>query len=124
MRENWLDDGLRDEASAPDAPADAEAEGFGSTGLGESPDAARAPEFVYAIGRIEPRFPSLAVEREFAQVRGARDTAGMTDHEVLHEVLTARSNRYLARRLCWILTIEGLETYILAPQDPVDLELL
>ncbi|MCU1345256.1 MAG: PatG Domain, partial [Acidimicrobiia bacterium] len=26
--------------------------------------------FVYAIGRIEPRFPSLGVEKEFAQATG------------------------------------------------------
>lgn len=26
--------------------------------------------FVYAIGRVEPRFSSLAVEKEFAQVMG------------------------------------------------------
>ena len=35
-----------------------------------------SPPFVYAIGRIEPRFPSPAVEKEFAQAMGAawRDT--------------------------------------------------
>jgi hypothetical protein len=27
--------------------------------------------FVHALGRVVPRFPSLAVEREFAQVLGA-----------------------------------------------------
>jgi hypothetical protein len=35
-----------------------------------------------------------------------------------------RQNRYLARQLCYVLTIEGLETYILVPRDPVDFELL
>jgi hypothetical protein len=39
-------------------------------------------------------------------------------------VLAERSNRYLARKLCWVLTIEGLETYLLAPRDPADLDLL
>src|SRR5688572_9482706 len=28
------------------------------------------PAFVYALGQIEPRFPTLAVEKEFAQVVG------------------------------------------------------
>jgi hypothetical protein len=77
-----------------------------------------APTFVYAIGRIEPRFPSLAVEKEFAQVTGRSDTAGLTDREALQTVLAERGNRYLARHLAWVLTIEGLETYLLVPRDP------
>jgi PatG C-terminal len=32
--------------------------------------------------------------------------------------------QYLARQLCWILSIQGLETYILQPRDPADLDLL
>jgi hypothetical protein len=35
-----------------------------------------------------------------------------------------RENRYLARQLCWVLMIEGLETYILVPRDAADLDLL
>lgn len=80
--------------------------------------------FVYAIGRIEARFPSLGVEKEFAQVTGRSETRGLTDPEVLHAVVTDRANRYLARQLAWVLTIESLETYLLVPRDPVDLELL
>jgi hypothetical protein len=80
--------------------------------------------FVYALGRIEPRFPSLAVEKEFVQATGRTDTAGLTDRQALQEVLSERSNRYLARMLCWVLTVEGLETYVLAPRDPTDLDLL
>jgi hypothetical protein len=33
-------------------------------------------------------------------------------------------NRYLARQLCYVLTIEGLDTYIVQPGDPVDLQIL
>jgi PatG C-terminal len=80
--------------------------------------------FVYALGRIEPRFPSIAVEKEFAQVVARGDSKGKTDREMMHAVLTRRENRYLARQLCWVLTIQGLETYLLTPRDPVDVELL
>jgi hypothetical protein len=80
--------------------------------------------FVYAIGRVEPRFPSLAVEKEFAQVTGRADTAGQTDREALRSVLEDRASRYLARQMCWVFTIEGLETYILVPRDPADFDLL
>jgi PatG Domain len=82
------------------------------------------PAFVYAIGRIEPRFPSLSAEKEFAQATGRAETAGLTDRQALHAVLSERQNRYLARQLCWVLTIEGLDTYILQPRDPGDLDLL
>jgi hypothetical protein len=83
-----------------------------------------SPSFVYALGQVEPRFPSLAAEKEFAQVIGRADTAGLTDREALQAVLSDRANRYLTRQLCWVFAIEGLETYLLAPRDPADLELL
>jgi hypothetical protein len=82
------------------------------------------PAYIYALGRIEPRFPSPAAEKEFAQATGRTDTAGLTDRQAVHQVLSQRQNRYLARQLCWVLTIEGLETYILQPGDPVDFDLL
>lgn len=85
---------------------------------------AATPSFVYAIGRIEPRFPRPSVEKEFAQATGRAETAGLTDRQTVQKVLSQRQNRYLARQLCWVMTIEGLETYILFPRDPADLDLL
>jgi hypothetical protein len=82
------------------------------------------PSFVYALGRVDARFPSVALEKEFIQVTGRTDTAGQTDRQALHSVLADRVNRYLTRQMCYVLTIEGLETYILAPRDPADFELL
>jgi hypothetical protein len=80
--------------------------------------------YVFALGRIEPRFPSLAVEKELAQATGRAVTSELTDRQALHAVLSQRPNRYLARQMCWVLTIEGLETYLLQPRDPSDLDLL
>lgn len=80
--------------------------------------------YVYALGRIEPRFPRLNLEKEFAQAAARIKTAGLNDRQVLNAVLSQRGNRYLARQLCWVLMIEGLETYILQPRDPVDIDLL
>lgn len=80
--------------------------------------------YVYALGRVEPRFPRLSVQKEFAQAAGRAETAGLTDRQALHKVLVDRPNRYLARQLCWVLTVEGLETYILQPRDPADFDLL
>ena len=35
-----------------------------------------------------------------------------------------RENRYLARQLCWVLSIQGLDNYLLLPRDPADIDLL
>jgi hypothetical protein len=86
--------------------------------------AGQAPTWIYALGRIEPRFSKISVEKEFAQVLGREKTTGLTDRQTLHGVLSKPENRYLVRQLCWVLTIEGLETYILLPRDPTDFHLL
>jgi hypothetical protein len=59
-----------------------------------------------------------------AQATGRAETAGRTDQQAFHQVLSQRENRYLARQMCWVLCIQGLETYILQPRDPADLDLL
>jgi hypothetical protein len=86
--------------------------------------AAGPPSYIYAIGRIEARFPRLSVEKEFAQAAGRGETAGKTDQHVFHHVLTRTENRYLARQLCWVFTIHGFETYVLHPRDPRDFDKL
>jgi hypothetical protein len=90
-------------------------------GIAASPT---SPSYVYAMGTIEARFPRPSVEKEFAQATGRAETAGRTDQQVFHEVLSKRENRYLGRQLCWVLTVQGLEAYILQPRDPMDLDLV
>jgi hypothetical protein len=80
--------------------------------------------FVYAIGQIKPRFPSLSVEKEFVQALGRADASGKTDQEAMELVLSDRGNRYLLRHLCWVFEIEGIETYLLMPRDSIDFDLL
>jgi hypothetical protein len=64
------------------------------------------------------------VEKEIAQAVGREVTTGLTDRQTFHAVLSKPENRYLVRQLCWVMAIEGLETYIVAPRDPVDINLL
>jgi hypothetical protein len=78
--------------------------------------------YIYAIGRIVPRAPSLGIEKEFAQASGRTGSDGLTDQQTLHEVLS--QYRYLARQFCYILSIEGTDAYILQPRDPVDFDRL
>ena len=84
-----------------------------------------ANAYVYALGRIEPRFPSPGVEKEFAQVDRAdadqgKDRPGGDAGRPVRSVRIATWRR----QLCWVLTLQGLETYLLTPRDPVDLDLL
>jgi len=91
---------------------------------GHNPNGGQMANFIYALGRVEPRFPTMAAEREFAQVTGRADTAGLTDRQALYNVLSQRENRYLTRQLCFVMTIEGMDTYILVPSEPGDTDLL
>jgi hypothetical protein len=110
-------------AATSPSPPQAGSEGCPTCG-GAAANGTETASFVFALGRVEPRFRSLAIEKEFAQATGRADTNGLTDHQALQSILSQRQNRYLARQLCWVLTIEGLETYILVPRDPADLDLL
>jgi hypothetical protein len=85
---------------------------------------ASAPRYIYAIGKIEARFPGISAEKEFVQATGRADTKGHTDRQSLYAVLSKPENRYLVRQLCFVMTVEGLETYILVPRDPADISLL
>ena len=82
------------------------------------------PTYVFALGQIEARFTSLGLEKEFVQATAREDTSGKTDAQALHTVLRKPENRYLARSMCWVFSVEGLETYILRPRDPGDLDQL
>ncbi|MGX1274807.1 cyanobactin maturation protease PatG family protein [Streptomyces phaeoluteigriseus] len=82
------------------------------------------PGYVYALGQIQVQFPSLGVEKEFAQVVGRAEPPDLTDDEALYRVLSDPDNRYLVRQLCFILSVQGVETYILRPRDSAGYDLL
>lgn len=98
--------------------------GNGGCSCGGANGSSNPPNYVYSIGRVGWLFPNQSVEKEFAQATGRAETTGLTDRQAIHNVLSHRHNRYLIRQLCWVLSIEGLETYILQPRDPADFELL
>jgi PatG Domain len=109
-------------------PGEGGMKGLPSSSNPNNPMMAMSPaagSYVYALGRIQLRFPRPSLEKEYAQVLGqAAETAGQTDLQAMQSILSKRENRYLVRQLCWILTIEGIETYILQPRDPTDFDLL
>jgi hypothetical protein len=80
--------------------------------------------FVFALGSVDPRFPSSSVEKEYAQVVGRADSGGLANRELLYAILSKPENRYLPRQLCWVFKIEGLDTYLLQPRDVNDFDKL
>ncbi|MFF8913220.1 hypothetical protein ACF08M_07815 [Streptomyces sp. NPDC015032] len=76
--------------------------------------------FVYAIGQIHCRFPNQGIEKEFAQVIGRTKTKGLTDSQAMREALALPENRCLARQLTYVLSIQGVEAYVLLPRYSED----
>jgi hypothetical protein len=87
---------------------------------------AEPPAWIYAIGNIHARLPNTGVEREYRQViaRSKSTISGLADDDVIHAILSNKDNRYLARKMCWVMSIEGLDTFILVPREPPDLDAL
>ena len=49
-----------------------------------------AINFIYALGTIQARFPSLDVEKEFAQAAAEVDTADLTNMQTIYKILTIK----------------------------------
>jgi hypothetical protein len=98
-------------------PPVASAEGQPCPECGAKADAMTSvPEdFVYAIGRLETRFPTVGIEREFQQceARLPQSKASAPAGARLREVLEA--NPHLSGRMCYLLMVGGVPAYIVAP---------
>ena len=80
--------------------------------------------FVYVLGQVEARFPNRSIEKEFVQIIERSKSANFEHQQAFYSVLSQPENRYLARKLSWILTMEGVPIYILLPTGPEDLDVL
>lgn len=80
--------------------------------------------YVYALGQIEARFPNRSIEKEYVQIIERSKSANFEHQQAFYSVLSQPENRYLARKLSWILTKEGVPIYILLPTGPEDLNIL
>jgi len=86
-----------------------------AAGPAPAPAAPASPNWIYALGHLKVVCPDISTEKEFAQVVGRGEVKG-TDWEVQRSVLTNKDNLYLARQYCFVLTILGMDTYILMTQ--------
>ncbi|MER6912477.1 hypothetical protein ABT354_12480 [Streptomyces sp. NPDC000594] len=87
----------------------------------DSGDASAEPGFVYVLGQVNPVFPDASVQHEFFQAAGVGDIRDASEAEAMHRVLSDPENRYIARQMCYVLAVQGVDTYILVPADPTEL---
>jgi hypothetical protein len=107
-------------SGAPVVPAQAP----GGCGCGETSCACKssAPlNFVYVLGTVDVRFPDQSIAEELQSVGGSLKQGAREDMRAwCHRVLSQRHARYVARKLCWVLTVEWQPAYYLILQDTQD----
>jgi hypothetical protein len=73
---------------------------------------------------VDPRFPTVAVEKEALGAMAEVGTVGLSNDAALQKVLGAPEYAYLVREMCFVLLVQKLETYILVPRNPQDYPML
>jgi hypothetical protein len=76
---------------------------------------------VYAVGRLQVRFPSLGAEKEYVQLTGG-DPHTLVQVADLKTVLAQSENRYLARKMCWIFSAPAADVCVIIPRHDSDLD--
>jgi hypothetical protein len=88
------------------------------------------PRFIYVLGTVDIRFPDQSISEELQDVartedivQGPNETLCSYYYRVLGLGMDTGTleARHVARQVCWILTVEGLPAYYLAPGDLRDL---
>lgn len=73
--------------------------------------------FIFSIGSLSLRFPSVAIENEFRQrerMTVARGTK-LPESVIKRSILVLRENEHLARNICIVQSITGIPAYIVLP---------
>lgn len=83
---------------------------------------------VYAIGSLQPFFSTLDLQAEY-QAAASQLGVGQQDYyQVFSYVLSAPNTlstqpyRYIAEQVCWVLSINNIDTYFAVPQTPLELD--
>jgi hypothetical protein len=80
----------------------------------DAPQAQPAPEqFAYVVGRLDVRFPSLGIEREYQQRE--RMIGDLPQARNLRVRAVLERNPHLATRVGWILSVGGNPAFALSP---------
>lgn len=78
--------------------------------------------YVYGLGTVTPRFPSQSLEKAFIDVIPDKvANIEPSNRERLYQVLKEPKNYYLAREMCWVFTVESVDTYLIEPRTDTEL---
>lgn len=75
------------------------------------------PSYIYALGRIQAQFPSSSVENLYKEVVFQKFGPD-AQSKGLFEVLSMPEHRFLAKKMCWVLAIDGIDYYLLDAKTP------
>ncbi len=89
-------------------------------------DRATSSTFIYVLGTVDIRFPDQSISEELQTVAITLGIEPDADpnaplREWYYRVLSRPEARYVARKVCWILEVEGQPAYYLALRDLHDL---
>ena len=76
---------------------------------------------VYAVGQLSPQFPSIGVEKEFAQLTAGAHQGDRIEVGLLQQQLANPDNAYLARHLCWVFASSGVDAFTVLPRDDTEI---
>lgn len=78
---------------------------------------------VYATGKLRPHFEDISLEHEIAHVAHHMAADGRLGDAKLHEVLSRPENRYLARKVAWIIDLDCGPSLFCVSSDPADVSM-
>ena len=74
-------------------------------------------QYVYAVGRLRPHFPTLGLEKEYEAV-ARMNNASPRDY---HKIFSDSKFNYIAEQVSWIMTIDGQDAYVVLPNSDDEL---
>jgi hypothetical protein len=78
--------------------------------------------YVYGMGTVTPRFPNRSLEKAFLELIPDKvSDIEPTDRERLYQVLKEPQNHYIAREMCWVFTVESVDTFLIEPRSDTEL---
>ncbi len=79
-------------------------------------------QYVYAVGRLCPKFPSQSERKEFEMAAAGLSPQISSTSLPFYDVLSKPDNFYLAKALSWVFEINGIAAYIVIPRDSTQLK--
>ena len=77
------------------------------------------PTPIYSLGAIRVAFPNRSLEEQFNAAARAIQAVGPSN-SLLYQVLSQGEYLYLARDICFIFQVDGIDTYIIKPRTYVE----